>query len=102
MQYADSAFQFDFNLGIDKHVTYDLNLDVEQLGLDTWLGFNPADLVNLDMETELTLQALASIDLGFGFDLSDVTEPLFYIDPETGVSGAVAGHGGRPELQHWL
>ncbi len=91
MQYADSAFQFDFNLGLEKFVTYDLNLDVEQLGLDTWLGFNPADLVNLDIEAELSLQALASLNLGFGFDLSDVTEPLFHVDPDTGVSGELIG-----------
>ena len=91
MRYEDSAFEFDFDLTFFEHDTYDLDIGVEDLGLDDWLGFDISTLLNLDVDATLGVTATANVGLGFGFDLSDISSPVFYVDPTSGLSAEVIG-----------
>ena len=91
MHYANSQFEFDFDITLIESANYALDLDLEDLGIDDWLGFNISDLTNVDIQAQLGITAMANVGLGFGFDLSDVFEPLFYVDPTSGMSAEVIG-----------
>ncbi|MFP6692110.1 MAG: calcium-binding protein, partial [Pirellulales bacterium] len=91
MTYANSAFDFDFHLEYFVMEMYSLDLDIAQLQLDQWLGFDPADLLDIEVSAELELEARAALHLGFGFDLSNVMQPVLYVDQASGISASVHG-----------
>ena len=98
MSYLNSSFDFDLNLDLIAEKEFDLALDIDALGLDTWLGLpdGALDAINVEANAKIDLRAEAGLDLGFGFDLSDVRIPIFYIDEATGIHASL--HGGVDDL----
>ncbi len=91
MSYANSAFDFDLDLATMVSRQYALNLDIDELNLQQWLGFDPGQFLDVNLNTMITLEAEAGLHLGFGFDLGDVFNPIFYVDADTGVYASVVG-----------
>ena len=99
MKYEDSAFNFDFDLTFfAPETTYNLDVGVDDLGLGDWLGVDPLKHVNVDAGADLAINASANIGLGFGFDLSDVLNPLLFVDPSSGFSAEVVGEATNLEF----
>ncbi|MEI7701943.1 MAG: hypothetical protein WCK86_19250, partial [Planctomycetia bacterium] len=71
--------------------TYNINLDIDQLNLQQWLGFDVGKYLDVSMTAPVTLSASVDMHLGFGFDLSNVFQPTFYVDAETGVTASASG-----------
>ncbi len=90
MNYANSTFDFDFDLAAAIQATYDLNLDIDDLNLSGMIG-DLADGFTLELNAPLTLDASMGLHLGFGFDLSNVLDPVLYVDQDSGVSASVIG-----------
>ena len=71
--------------------TYNLALDVDQLNLQQWLGFDPGQFLDLSLTAPVTVAANVDLHLGFGFDLSNVFDPSFYVDADTGITASASG-----------
>ena len=70
VEYADSILDFDFSIDTLYQSSLALALDVDDLGLDQWGLDGLDDLLEINAEGTIDLLASASLDLGFGFDLS--------------------------------
>ncbi|MEC8428723.1 MAG: hypothetical protein VXZ35_09865, partial [Pseudomonadota bacterium] len=78
---------FDFNLNTIFEHQLQLAFSVEDLGLDQWdilSGLNLDELLAIEADSEINLLAEANFGLGFGWDLSDITQPSVYVDDTTG------------------
>ena len=71
--------------------SYDLDLDIADLDLQQWLGFDPGQVLDLSLAAPVDLTAEAALHLGFGFDLADVFDPFFFVDAASGISAGVVG-----------
>ncbi|MCA9011336.1 MAG: calcium-binding protein, partial [Planctomycetaceae bacterium] len=91
LSYDNGAFDFDLDLEQAITRTYNLELDIEQLNLQQWLGFDPAQFLDISLTAPVNLSANVDLHLGFGFDLSNVFDPSFYVDAETGVTAHASG-----------
>ncbi|MCA9034378.1 MAG: DUF4347 domain-containing protein, partial [Planctomycetaceae bacterium] len=91
LAYNNGAFDFDFDFSQAIERTYNLELDIDQLNLKQWLGFDPGEFLDLSLTAPVSVSASVAMHLGFGFDLSNVFEPSFYVDADTGISASVVG-----------
>jgi hypothetical protein len=91
LSYANGAFDFDLDFEAAISKSYNLALDVDQLNLQQWLGFDPGQFLDLSLTAPITVAANVDLHLGFGFDLSNVFDPSFYVDADTGISASASG-----------
>jgi hypothetical protein len=91
LSYNNGAFDFDLDLEQAITRTYNLELDIEQLNLQQWLGFDPSQFLDISLTAPVNVAANVDLHIGFGFDLSNVFEPSFYVDADTGVTAHASG-----------
>ncbi|MEW6156754.1 MAG: Ig-like domain-containing protein, partial [Verrucomicrobiota bacterium] len=93
LSYQNSRFEV--VIRIEKHLTFEIgfSLDLDTLANDpsvpsavrTLLG-GAARFADLSASGSLLLDAFGRFDFGFGFDLSDITDPKFFVADNTGVT----------------
>ena len=86
--YADSTLAIDFDLEFKDTDTLNLEFGIADLGLGD--AFNGLPL-EASAKAAITLDAYAQLTAGLGFDLSDITDPLLFIDADTSFSAGVSG-----------
>ncbi|MFN8710467.1 MAG: hypothetical protein ACK50J_27660, partial [Planctomyces sp.] len=91
LKYENSAFDFDLDFEALFNRTYDLKLDIDELNLQQWLGFDPGQFLDVSLTAPVTVQAGVNLHLGFGFDLSNVFAPIFYVDAASGITASASG-----------
>src|SRR5205085_2958754 len=88
--YENSVFGLQLHLVLSQTRQYDLNLNASDLNLKQWLGIDASPLLDIKASGKLSFAANATIDLGLGFDLSDIGNPHYWISPSTTVSASVS------------
>ncbi len=91
LSYTNGAFDFDLDFERAISRSYSLELDIDQLNLQQWLGFDPGQFLDVSLNAPVTVSASVDFHLGFGFDLSNVFDPSFYVDAESGISASASG-----------
>ncbi|MCC2638882.1 MAG: hypothetical protein K0Q68_2601, partial [Moraxellaceae bacterium] len=85
MSYADNTFNFGLSAEFSAH--YDDAFGINLADLGELVGIPSLDGIGLDLSASaaLDLDASALFELGFGFDLSNVIDPEFFITDTTGI-----------------
>ncbi|MCA9171296.1 MAG: hypothetical protein KDB23_26675, partial [Planctomycetales bacterium] len=90
MNYANSAFDFEFHLEKVLQKQFNIDLNLEDLDLSGMLA-DLASNFTVTASAPIDIEASLGLHLGFGFDLSNVFEPIFYVDQESGIDASITG-----------
>ncbi|MFM9971581.1 MAG: DUF4347 domain-containing protein, partial [Burkholderiales bacterium] len=95
LQYKNSVFYFNLDLGLEYNTQIPINLSLKDL--DPTLA-SIGDALGLTFEAggDLDLTARVDLDFGVGFDLRDITQPDLYFEDSTGLELSLDIHNTSP------
>lgn len=94
LMYEDSSLMFDFDLALVVSEMMALDVGVNDLPIGEWLNLDLDALsgpLDIAVDADIELEGFAEIEFGFGFDLSDVTQPDLFFALDSGVSANIYG-----------
>jgi len=90
LAYRDSRLDVDVVIDIDLHKTFPFQLDLQELISNSGAPeiiqglIGDGGIFNVTGGGDVTIDAFARFDLGFGFDLADILDPQFFAHDSTG------------------